>query len=95
MSRRAALAASAALCVALLVTGAHAGDKKAPPAYALIYGTVVGPDHRPVYGAAVHIRRADWKKLKGGDLYSDHQGEFALRVPPGEADYVIRAELKT
>ncbi len=62
-------------------------------AYALIYGTVWGPDSLPVYGVKIRIRRADENKFRW-ELYSDHQGEFALRVPPGPADYVVTADLK-
>jgi alpha-beta hydrolase superfamily lysophospholipase len=61
--------------------------------YALIFGTVWGPDNHPVYGVRVKIRRASDKKAKW-ELYSDHAGEFAQRVPAGEADYVIWADLK-
>lgn len=61
--------------------------------YALIAGTVWGPDDRPVYGVLVKVRRAKDKKPKW-ELYSDHHGEFALRVPPGESDYVLTADLK-
>jgi hypothetical protein len=61
--------------------------------YALIFGTVWGPDDHPVYGVAVKIRRAKDKKAKW-ELYSDHHGEFAQRVPAGEADYIIWADLK-
>lgn len=63
--------------------------------YALIFGTVYGPDDRPVYGAKVQIRRADGKKVKGGEeLMSDRRGEFALRVAAESADYVVRAAAK-
>jgi hypothetical protein len=61
--------------------------------YALIFGTVWGPDDRPVYGVHVKIRRADQKRAKW-ELYSDHRGEFAQRLPPGKADYVVWADLK-
>lgn len=61
--------------------------------YALIAGTVWGPDDRPVYGVAVKIRRAKDKKPKW-EVYSDHHGEFAQRVPPGEADYILTADVK-
>lgn len=61
--------------------------------YALIAGTVWGPDDRPVYGVLVKVRRAKDKKPKW-ELYSDHHGEFALRVPPGESDYILTADLK-
>ena len=68
-----------------------AGEKPKP--YALIFGTVFGPDGRSVYGVKVRIRRADQKKALW-ELYSDHAGEFAQRVPEGKADYVIWADLK-
>jgi len=70
---------------------AMASDKRAEKPYALIFGTVYGPDYRPAYGVRVKIRRADQKKARW-DLYSDHQGEFAQRVPAGAADYVVWAE---
>ena len=63
--------------------------------YALIFGTVWGPDNRPVYGVTVKIRRAtDKPKKVRWEVYSDHHGEFAQRVPAGEADYVLWADLK-
>jgi hypothetical protein len=61
--------------------------------YALIFGTVWGPDDRSVYGVKVRIRRTSDKKPKW-ELYSDHAGEFAQRVPAGKADYVVWADLK-
>jgi hypothetical protein len=61
--------------------------------YALIFGTVWGPDDRPVYGVHVKIRRAGQKRAKW-ELYSDHRGEFAQRLPAGKADYVVSADLK-
>jgi hypothetical protein len=62
--------------------------------YALIMGTVWGPDDRPVAGVAITIRSATGKKAKW-ELVSDHQGEFAQRVPVGRQDYTIQAEVKT
>ena len=62
--------------------------------YALIFGTVWGPDNHPLYGVKVKIRRADQKKAHW-ELFSDHNGEFALRVHPGPADYLVSADLKT
>jgi len=41
----------------------------------------------------VKIRRADQKKAKW-ELYSDHNGEFAQRLPPGQADYLVWADVK-
>jgi hypothetical protein len=70
-----------------------ADSKPSKKEYALIFGTVWGPDDRPVYGVPVKIRRAQDKKAKW-EVYSDHRGEFAQRVPPGEADYILTADLK-
>lgn len=61
--------------------------------YALIFGTVWGPDDRPVYGVTVKIRRSRDKKPKW-KLTSDHVGEFAQRVPAGKTDYEVWADLK-
>ena len=70
-----------------------AASKPKGKPYALIAGTVWGPDDRPVYGIPVKIRRAKDKKPKW-QVYSDHMGEFAQRVPAGEADYILSADLK-
>lgn len=70
-----------------------AAGKSEDKPYALIFGTVWGPDNRPVYGVPVKIRRAKDKKPKW-EVYSDHHGEFAQRVPAGESDYILSADLK-
>src|SRR5437588_10592998 len=57
--------------------------------YALLSGTVWQGEH-PVYGVKIKIRRAD-KKKPHWELYSDHRGEFAHRVPADQSDYVVRA----
>ncbi len=69
----------------------HPGNHEKP--YALIFGTVWGPDNRPVYGIKIRIRRASEKKYRW-ELFSDHAGEFAQRVPAGKQDYVVSADLK-
>jgi hypothetical protein len=61
--------------------------------YALIFGTVWGPDDRPVYGVRVKVRRASEKKIRW-ELLSDHNGEFAVRLPAGRQDYVVAADPK-
>jgi hypothetical protein len=70
-----------------------AGSKPKGKPYALIAGTVWGPDDHPIYGVMVKIRRPKDKKPKW-ELYSDHMGEFAQRVPAGESDYILTADLK-
>ena len=73
----------------------HGKDKDKDKPYALIFGTVWGPDDRPLYGVTVKIRRASDKPKKiRWELYSDHHGEFAQRVPAGESDYILWADLK-
>ena len=69
--------------------------QKSDQPYAVIFGTVWGPDDHPVYGVTVKIRRASDKPKKvRWEVYSDHRGEFAQRVPAGELDYVLTADLK-
>ena len=84
-------------CALLLFTffPAFAQSSSPPPKkdYALIFGTVWGPDDRPVAGVPIEIRRAVDKKAKWR-LISDHSGEFAQRVPAGEQDYVVEADMK-
>ena len=95
---------AAILLIALLLPGVISGERllarpalPAPPPkekpYAVIVGTVWGPDDHPVYGVKVKIRRAKDKKFKW-ETYSDHNGEFEWRFPAGECDYVITADLK-
>jgi hypothetical protein len=98
--RRGFRAALAALLLSVLCFGWIAAPVNAAPShnkhekpYALIFGTVWGPDDRPLYGVKVKIRRADQKKAHW-ELYSDHHGEFAQRVPAGQADYLVRADVK-
>ena len=72
-----------------------AASKPKSKPYALIAGTVWGPDDRPVFGIPVKIRRAtDKAKKTRWQVVSDHMGEFAQRVPAGEADYILSADLK-
>jgi hypothetical protein len=61
--------------------------------FALLFGTIFGPDGHTLYGVRITIRRSDQKKPKW-ELTSDHQGEFAQRVPAGKADYIITADVK-
>jgi len=78
-----------------LIAAPASKDKDKGKPYALIAGTVWGPDDRPVYGVTVKIRRAtDKAKKVRWEVYSDHMGEFAQRVPAGESDYILWADLK-
>jgi hypothetical protein len=95
-SRRAALVALALLFAGSLPrpSAAAAPAPKEEKPYALIFGTVWTADNVPAYGIKVKVRRADQNKAKW-EIYSNHNGEFAVRVPAGAADYVIWADVKT
>jgi hypothetical protein len=78
-----------------LIASPKTKDKDKAKPYAVIAGTVWGPDDRPVYGVPVKIRRAsDNPKKAKWQVYSDHMGEFAQRVPAGESDYILWTDLK-
>jgi hypothetical protein len=68
-------------------------ERPKPDDYALIFGTVWGPDDRPLPGVRVKIRRARDKKARW-EFYSNHRGEFEQRVPVGKQDYVVWADTK-
>jgi hypothetical protein len=80
-----------ALCLAFALPSF--AEEKKPQEYALIFGTVFGPDERPLQGVPIVIERADKKKRKYEHV-SDARGEFAQRVPVGPADYVVRPQLR-
>ena len=83
------------LCPRMPVIHAASGPKKLKPTdpYALIFGTVWGPDNHPAYGVKVEIRVASEKK-PWWELSSDHHGEFAQRIAAGKNDYIVGADLK-
>jgi hypothetical protein len=85
------LAMAAALALSLPLT---AGGQKLDPhqPYALVFGTIYGPDDRPVQGVKIKMRRDGEKKTV--ELFSDSHGEFAHRFPAGKADYLVWADLK-
>ena len=91
-----AVALAAAMLIAAGTSSLARAQEGKPSAkdYALIFGTVWSKDNRPVYGVPIKIRRADRKKAEWQQT-SDHSGEFAQRVPPGKADYVVWADVKT
>lgn len=61
--------------------------------YGVMFGTAYGPDDRPIYGVHVIIHPVG-KKHPSWELHSDHQGEFAQRVPPEPADYLVIGEIQ-
>ena len=89
------LASSGALMAAPFASpNPNSQKNSAAKDYALIVGTVWGPDDRPLAGVPITIRSATGKKAKW-ELVSNQRGEFAQRVPPGRQDYIIQADIKT
>jgi len=73
----------------------HARDRSIPKDYALIFGTVWGPDDLPVPGMKVKIRKADDKEGKARwEVYSNSRGEFEQRLPVGKEQYIIWADVR-
>jgi hypothetical protein len=96
MPRYSSVLVSAVVLLVAAVAGPpnmRAGEPEKEKPYALIFGTVWDPDGHAVYGVRVKIRRADQKKAHW-ELYSNHSGEFAQRLPPEKTDYVVWADLK-
>lgn len=62
-------------------------------AHALVAGTVFHKSGHSLYGAKVIVfnEAQPKKKLRG---VSDRRGEFVVRVPAGEAHYVVRVSAK-
>ena len=85
-------------CFAVLLiisVAAQAGQRLTAKNSAVIFGTVWGPDDRPVYGVTVKIRRArDKAKKARWEVYSNHLGEFEQLVPAGKETYVIWADTR-
>jgi hypothetical protein len=86
-------AALLAFVLASVDAPALASGSEQPKSYAVIFGTVWDPDGHPLYGVKVKIRLANEKKTRW-ELYSNHTGEFAQRVPVGTADYVVWADVQ-
>jgi hypothetical protein len=83
-------------CLAIFLVvapAAPARQRPTPNDLAVIFGTVWGPDDRPVYGITVKIRRARDKKPRW-EVHSNHLGEFEQFVPAGRETYVLWADTK-
>jgi hypothetical protein len=108
LTRAAALALAIYMCALPSVTGQgvagqdqdksnktdKAKDKDDPRKhFAIISGTVYGPDDRALYGVKVEVHPAgSSSKHSKWERISDHDGEFAVRVPPGPGDYVVEGQ---
>jgi hypothetical protein len=86
------------ICFAVLLiisVAAQAGQRLTAKNSAVIFGTVWGPDDRPVYGVTVKIRRAkDKTRHARWEVYSNHLGEFEQLVPAGKETYILWVDTK-
>lgn len=99
MSRRAAIVLLAAVAFSLRVpAGAEAEDKnkdrkkRAAEEYALLFGTVFDERGLSAPGATVRVRQKDAKKK--WEAVTSPRGEFSVRLPPGQATYLVEASAK-
>ncbi len=83
-----------ALLLAAVFCGTGSAKKKqAPAAHALVAGTVFHASGHSLRGVKVTVfnEARPKKKLRG---VTDGRGEFVIRVPSGEAHYVVQAAAK-
>jgi hypothetical protein len=74
---------------------AQTAKKKAVAPHAVIAGTVFRDPGFAQPGSAVTLfLKGDPKGKKLQEAMSDARGEFAFRVPPGPATYIVHASLK-
>ena len=88
-----ALGISTCLLLLLTSSGFTQGQRPKPSQTAIIFGTVWGPNDRPLAGVKVKMRRLQDKKARG-EKFSNRLGEFEFEVPAGRQDYVIWADTK-
>ena len=81
------------LLAAVFCGTGSAKKKRAATAQALVAGTVFHASGRSLHGVKVTVfnETRPKKKLRG---VTDGRGEFAIRVPSGEARYVVQAAAK-
>jgi hypothetical protein len=95
---RSPVVAIALACISIFLIASpplHGRDRSIPKDYALIFGTVWGPDDLPVAGMKVKIRKADDKDGKARwEVYSNSRGEFEQRLPVGKQQYIIWADVR-
>jgi len=79
---------------ALLVAGISRAQRKNDEAHAVVAGAVFRENGFSLPGATVTLAMKEAPKGKKLQAVSDARGEFAFRVLPGAATYVIKASMK-
>jgi hypothetical protein len=85
---------AAAVCGCLLLGGVARGQRKNEEAHAVVAGAVFRENGFSLPGATVTLAMKEAPKGKKLQAVSDARGEFAFRVAPGAATYVVRATMK-
>jgi hypothetical protein len=78
----------------LLLGGVSRAQRKNDEAHAVVAGAVFRENGFSLPGATVTLGMKDAPKGKKLQAVSDARGEFAFRVAPGAAVYVVKASLK-
>ncbi|MEO8051147.1 MAG: carboxypeptidase-like regulatory domain-containing protein [Acidobacteriota bacterium] len=82
------------LLCALLVCAAAKPPLKDDAPHAVVAGTVFRENGFSLPGATVTLAVKDAPKVKKLQVVSDGRGEFAFRVPPEAATFVVGAAMK-
>ena len=86
---------AAALCgCALLLAGVSRAQRTNGEAHAVVAGAVFRENGFSLPGATVTLAMKEAPKGKKLQTVSDARGEFAFRVAPGAATYVVKASMK-
>lgn len=93
-NNRRLLIALACACGAVWGAAQKATNRTAAAPYAVVAGTVFLESGLSLPGAAVTLIPRDAPKAKKLQASSDGRGEFAFRVPPSPANYIVKASLK-
>jgi hypothetical protein len=86
--------AAVAFGCALLLAGAARAQRKNEAPHAVVAGAVFRENGFSLPGATVTLTIKDAPKGKKLQAVSDARGEFAFRVFPEAATYVVRASMK-
>ncbi len=86
--------AAVAFGCALLLAGVSRAQRKNDEAHAVVAGAVFRESGFSLPGATVTLAMKDARKGKKLQAVSDARGEFAFRVLPGAATYVVKASMK-
>jgi len=81
-------------CALLLLAGAARAQRKNEAPHAVVAGAVFRENGFSLPGAMVTLALKDAPKGKKLQTLSDARGEFAFRVAPEAATYVVRASMR-